>query len=157
MSDFVLRPASTDDASLILEMIRALAVYEKVPDDSFHLTQEIVVRDMFGAACHCNLAFDGPEAVGIVTWFWTYKSFRGQRGLYVEDLYVKPQSRGRGLGRRFLVDLAVRARAAGGHMEWRVLDWNAPAIAFYESLGARLVPEWVDCRLDGASLEKLTS
>jgi GNAT superfamily N-acetyltransferase len=156
MSDFVLRTATIDDAPLIVEMLRDLANYEKVPENGFRLTQEMVLRDMFGAACHCHLAFEDRQAAGIVTWYWTYKSFRGQRGLYVEDLYVKPQFRGRGLGRRFLVDLAARARAAGGHMEWRVLDWNAPAIAFYESLGARLVPEWVDCRLEDAALEKLT-
>ena len=157
MSDFLLRTATADDAPLILEMLRDLAIYEKVPESGFCLTQEIVLRDMFGAACHCDLAFDGRDAAGIVTWFWTYKSFRGRRGLYVEDLYVKPQFRGRGLGRRFLIDLAGRARSAGGHMEWQVLDWNAPAIAFYESLGAKLVPQWVNCRLEGAALEKLTS
>src|SRR6185295_1868314 len=108
------------------------------PENGFGLTQDMVLRDMFGAACYCDLAFDGREAAGIVTWFWTYKSFHGRRGLYVEDLYVKPQFRGRGLGRRFLTELAGRTRAVGGHMEWRVLDCNAPAIACYESLGARL-------------------
>lgn len=157
MNDLILRNATPDDAPLILEMLRDLAIYEKVPEDGFRLTQDIVLRDMFGAACHCELAFEGQVAAGIVTWFWTYKSFRGRRGLYVEDLFVKPQFRGRGLGRRFLVELAGRARAAGGHMEWQVLDWNAPAIAFYESLGARLVPQWVNCRLEGDALEKLTS
>ena len=157
MSDFLLRTATANDAPLILEMLRELAVYEKVPESGFGLTQDIVLRDMFGAACHCDLAFDGRDAAGIVTWFWTYKSFRGRRGIYVEDLYVKPQFRGRGLGRRFLVDLAGRAHAAGGHMEWQVLDWNAPAIAFYESLGARLVPQCVNCRLEGEALEALAS
>ncbi|HKU65795.1 MAG TPA: GNAT family N-acetyltransferase [Rhizomicrobium sp.] len=157
MSNFVLRAATPDDAPLILEMIRELAIYEKVPENDFRLTHDTVLRDMFGAACHCDLAFLGQDAAGIVTWFWTYKSFRGRRGLYVEDLYVKPQFRGQGLGRRFLADLAARARAAGGHMEWRVLDWNAPAIAFYQSLGAKLVPEWVDCRLEDEALETLAS
>jgi GNAT superfamily N-acetyltransferase len=157
MSDFVLRSAAPDDASLILGMLHELAIYEKVPEDEFRLTHDMVLRDMFGAACHCELAFEGQEAAGIATWFWTYKSFRGWRGLYLEDLYVKPQFRGRGLGRRFLVELAGRARGAGGHMEWRVLDWNAPAISFYEGLGAKLVPQWVDCRLEGAALEKLQS
>ena len=157
MSDFLLRTATANDAPLILEMLRELAVYEKVPESGFRLTQDIVLRDMFGAACHCDLAFDGRDAAGIVTWFWTYKSFRGRRGIYVEDLYVKPQFRGRGLGRHFLVDLAGRAHAAGGHMEWQVLDWNAQAIAFYESLGARLVPQWVNCRLEGEALEALAS
>jgi GNAT superfamily N-acetyltransferase len=157
MSDFVLRAATADDAPLILQMLHELAVYEKIPESGFGLTQEIILRDMFGAACHCELAFDGAEAAGIVTWFWTYKSFRGRRGLYVEDLYVKPQYRGRGLGRRFLMELATRARKAGGHMEWQVLDWNAPAIAFYESLGAELRPQWMNCRLEGGALEKLSS
>jgi len=157
MSQFLLRAATQDDAPLILEMLRALAIYEKVPENGFGLTQETVLRDMLGAACHCELAFEGQEAAGIATWFWTYKSFRGRRGLYLEDLYVKPQFRGRGLGRRLLVELAGRARTAGGHMEWRVLDWNAPAITFYEGLGAKLAPEWVDCRLEGAALDKLVS
>ena len=157
MGDFILRAAAPDDASSILEMLRELAIYEKVPDNGFCLTLDRILRDMFGAACHCDLAFQDGAAAGIVTWFWAYKSFRGQRGLYVEDLYVKPQFRGQGLGRRFLSGLASRAREAGGHLEWSVLDWNKPAIAFYESLGARLVLEWVDCRLEGGALEKLTS
>lgn len=157
MRDFVLRTATASDAPLIVEMLRDLAIYEKIPDDAFCLTREMVLRDMFGAACHCDLAFDGEAPAGIVTWFWTYKSFRARRGLYVEDLYVKPQFRGHGLGRRILVALAARARAAGGHMEWQVLNWNAPAIGFYESLGARLVPQWVNCRLEGAALETLAS
>ncbi len=157
MSEFVLRAATQDDASLIVALLRELAVYEKVPEDAFDLTRDAVVRDMLGDACRCELAFQGDEAAGIATWLWTYKSFRGRRGLFVEDLYVRPQFRGRGLGRRFLALLAGRARAADGFLEWRVLDWNAPAIAFYQSLGARLVPEWTDCRLDGAALERLAS
>jgi GNAT superfamily N-acetyltransferase len=155
MSDFVLRTATMHDASLILELLQELARYEKVPENAFHLTRDLVLRDMFGAACQCELAFEGQEAAGIATWFWTYKSFRGQRGLYLEDLYVRPQFRGRGLGRRFLGDLADRARGAGAHMEWQVLNWNAPAIAFYESLGARLAPQWVNCRLEDTALDKL--
>ena len=154
MSDFTLRKAAPGDEPVIQALLTEVAEYEKL-QDRFHLTQSSIARDMFGDACHCDLAFHGDTPAGIVTWFWTYKSFRGRRGLYVEDLYVKPQFRGRGLGRRFLVELAVRARAAGGHMEWRVLDWNASAIAFYESLGAKLVPEWVDCRLEGEALERL--
>ena len=157
MGDFKLRAATPDDAALILEMLRELAAYEKIPESGFSLTTDIVLRDMFGAACQCDLAFAGDEPAGIATWFWTYKSFRGRRGVYVEDLYVRPQFRGQGLGRRFLAALAARSHAAGGHMEWQVLDCNAPAIAFYESLGAKLVPQWVNCRLEGGALEKLTS
>src|SRR5689334_7200123 len=138
MSDFVIRAATPFDAIAIVSLLKELAAYEKLLDH-FTLNEELVQRDMFGAACHCELAFDGAEPVGIATWFWTYKSFRALKGLYMEDLYVKPASRGQGLGRQFLVRLANKARAAQGLMEWRVLDWNAPAIAFYESLGAPLI------------------
>ena len=155
MSDFVIRAAKASDAAAIVSLLKELAAYEKLLDH-FTLNEEAVRRDMFGAACHCDLAFQGEEPVGIATWFWTYKSFRALKGLYLEDLYVKPGCRGRGLGRQILVHLANKARAAQGLMEWRVLDWNAPAIAFYQSLGARLVPEWVDCRLEGPALEQLS-
>jgi diamine N-acetyltransferase len=154
MSDFVIRAAQPSDASAIVALLRELAAYEKLLEH-FTLNEDEVLRDMFGAACHCELAFQNGEPVGIATWFWTYKSFRAVKGLYVEDLYVKPAYRGKGLGRQFLVRLAHEARAAGGLLEWRVLDWNKPAIAFYQSLGARLIPEWVDCRLEGEGLERL--
>jgi len=155
MSDFVIRAATVSDAPAIVSLLKELAGFEKLLDH-FTLNEEQAVRDMFGAACHCELAFFESEPVGIATWFWTYKSFRAVKGLYLEDLYVKPAYRGRGLGRQFLARLAEKARAAHGLMEWRVLDWNKPAIAFYEGLGARLVPEWVDCRLEGAALERLS-
>lgn len=154
MSDFVLRAAIPSDAAAIVALLKELAAYEKLLDH-FTLTEEQVRRDMFGGACHCEIAFQDQDPAGIATWFWTYKSFRALKGLYVEDLYVKPLYRGRGLGRQLLVRLANKARAAQGPMEWRVLDWNKPAIAFYQSLGARLVPEWVDCRLEGPALERL--
>ena len=154
MSDFLIRAAQPSDASAIVALLRELAAYEKLLEH-FTLNEDEVLRDMFGAACHCELAFQNGEPVGIATWFWTYKSFRAVKGLYVEDLYVKPAYRGKGLGRQFLVRLAHEARAAGGLLEWRVLDWNKPAIAFYQSLGARLIPEWVDCRLEGEGLERL--
>jgi len=155
MSDFAIRGAVLSDSAAIVALLREFADFEKL-SDGFSLTEEQVRRDMFGDACQCELAFLGEEAIGIATWFWTYKSFRAVKGLYVEDLYVKPAYRGKGLGRQFLVRLAHEARAAGGLLEWRVLDWNKPAIAFYQSLGARLIPEWVDCRLEGEGLERLT-
>jgi GNAT superfamily N-acetyltransferase len=156
MSEYPIRAATPADAPAIVALLRDLAAYEKM-QDHFALTDEAVRRDMLGAVCHCDLAFAGDEAAGIASWFWTYKSFGAARVLYVEDLYVKPQYRGRGLGRQLLVCLAGRARQANGFLEWRVLDWNEPAIAFYKSLGARLVPEWLDCRLEGTALEKLAS
>ena len=156
MSDFAIRGAVLSDSAAIVALLREFADFEKL-SDGFSLTEEQVRRDMFGDACQCELAFLGEEAIGIATWFWTYKSFRALKSLYVEDLFVRPAFRGQGLGRQFLVQLAQKARAAHGLMEWRVLDWNAPAIAFYQGLGARLAPEWRDCRLEGQALERLAS
>lgn len=156
MSEITFRAATPSDSSAIVALLRELAEYEKILDQ-FFLTEDLVRRDMFGAACHCDLAFDGDEPVGIATWLWTYKSFRAVKCLYLEDIYVRPSHRGRGLGRQFFVRLAQQAKAAQGLMEWKVLDWNAPAIGFYQSLGARLMLEWRDCRLEGAALERLAS
>jgi GNAT superfamily N-acetyltransferase len=155
MNDFVLRTATQADAPVILRLLQELAAYEKAP--LFHLTEIAVRRDMFGAACHCEMASQDGKDAGIATWFWTYKSFRAARYLFVEDLYVKPEFRGRGLGRQLLVHLGLRARQENGFLEWRVLDWNAPAVEFYKSLGATLLPEWITCRLEGVALEKLLS
>jgi len=154
MSDFTLRKAAPGDEPVIRTLLKELAEYEKL-QDRFHLTESAIARDMFGDACHCDLAFQGDAPAGIATWFWTYKSFRGTRGLFVEDLYVRPQFRGQGLGRRFFAHLGSRARQANGFLEWQVLDWNAPSIEFYKSLGANMNPEWITCRLEGQALERL--
>jgi GNAT superfamily N-acetyltransferase len=156
MSDFSIRAAGEADAPVIVSLLRELAVYEKLLD-RFFLTEEIVRRDMLGIACHCELAFLGDTACGIAAWFWTYKSFRARRGLFLEDLYVRPEFRGQGLGKSLLAHLAVKAQAAGGFMEWQVLDWNAPSIAFYQSLGAAPVEDWLTYRLEGEGLERLAS
>jgi GNAT superfamily N-acetyltransferase len=156
MSDFSIRAAEPADAPLILALLRELAGYEKLLDQ-FTLTEEMVRRDMMGSACHCELAFIGDAGCGIATWFWTYKSFRVRRGLFVEDLYVRPDLRGRGLGRSLLARLAAKAKGAGGFLEWQVLDWNAPSITFYQSLGARPVEHWLTYRLEGEGLERLAA
>jgi GNAT superfamily N-acetyltransferase len=156
MSDFTIRAAASADAPLIVSLLRELADYEDLLDH-FALTEDLVQRDMLGSACHCDLVFAAHEPAGIVTWFWTYGSFRGARALYVEDLYVRPDFRGRGLGRRLLALLAGRAREAGGTLQWQVLDWNTPAIEFYKSLGAVLMPEWVNCRLQGEALQRFAA
>ena len=155
MRDLVIRAATPSDAAAIVSLLRELADYEKLLDH-FTLTGADVVRDMFGGACHCDLAFQGGEPVGIATWYWTYKSFRARRGLFVEDLFVRPAVRGRGAGKALLVHLAAKAREAGGFLEWQVLDWNAPSIAFYKSLGAKPWENWLIYRLEGAALERLT-
>jgi diamine N-acetyltransferase len=155
MSNSTIRKAEEIDAPQILALLKDLADYENAPH--FSLSEAAVRRDMFGAACHCTLAFQGEEAVGIATWFWIYMSFRARRGIYVEDLFVRPSHRGRGTGKALLAHLAATARAADGFMEWRVLNWNSRAIAFYESLGAKPVAQWLNYRLEGEALEGLAS
>jgi GNAT superfamily N-acetyltransferase len=154
MGDVTIRAAMPCDAAAIVTLLRELADYEKLLDH-FTLTEDQVARDMFGAACHCDLAFQGGEPVGIASWYWTYKSFRARRGLFVEDLFVRTEHRGRGLGKALLVHLAAKARAAGGFLEWQVLDWNASSIAFYKSLGATPWENWLIYRLEGEALERL--
>jgi GNAT superfamily N-acetyltransferase len=153
MHDLMVRPAEPQDAPAIVALLREMADTVKAP--YFTLTEEAVRRDMFGQACHCDLLFCGGEGAGIATWFWTYKSFRALRGVYVEDLFVRPLHRGRGAGKALLAHLA--AKAAGGFLEWQVLDWNSRAIAFYESLGAKPMAQWLNYRLEGEALEKLVS
>jgi GNAT superfamily N-acetyltransferase len=156
MSDFILRPANAADATTVVALLRELAAYEKLLD-RFSLDEAAVTRDMLGDVCRCDLAFSGQRPVGIATWFWTYKSFGARRGLFVEDLYVRPDFRGRGFGRTLLAHLAAKAHATGGFLEWQVLDWNAPSIAFYKSLGAKPVEQWLNYRLEGDGLERLVS
>jgi GNAT superfamily N-acetyltransferase len=158
LSDIKLRPASPADGALVLALLRELADYEKLLD-KFHLTQDVIVRDMLGpdAVCRCDLLFVGDEPAGITTWFWIYKSFRAARGIFLEDLYVRPEFRGKKLGKLLLANLAKRAHEAGGYVEWQVLDWNTPSIDFYRGIGAELKPEWITCRLDGAELASMAS
>jgi GNAT superfamily N-acetyltransferase len=158
MNDTTLRPASPADAALIFTLLRELADYEKLLG-RFHLTEAVIARDMLGpdAVCKCDMLFVGDEPAGLATWFWIYKSFRAARGIFLEDLYVRPAFRGQGLGKRLLAHLARRAHAADGYVEWQVLDWNTPSIDFYKRIGADLMPEWITCRLDGAQLAEMAS
>ena len=159
VSDFSIRAASAADPPVIMALLRELADYEKLLDE-LHLSEALIARDMLGpdAACRCDIAWKGGEAVGIVVWYWIYRSFRARRGLYLEDLFVRPAFRGHGLGRMLLRHLAATAVTAGADfMDWKVLDWNTPSIEFYRSLGAAQIPDWLDYRLEGAALERLGS
>jgi GNAT superfamily N-acetyltransferase len=156
MSDFSIRAATESDAHLIVSLLRELADYEKL-QNGFLLDEAAAARDMLGAACRSELVFVDGAAVGIAAWFWIYKSFGAARGVYVEDLYVRPGFRGRGLGRALLAHLAAKAHAVGGFMEWQVLDWNTPSIEFYKSLGANSRDNWISYRLTGEALRKLAS
>jgi GNAT superfamily N-acetyltransferase len=158
MSPFSIRPATRGDVALILQFIRALADYEKLPHE-VEATEEQLAATLFPAGetpvAHCVLAFDGSNPVGFALYFFNYSTWLARPGLYLEDLFVKPESRGRGFGKALLLHLAKIANARGcGRMEWAVLDWNQPAIDFYESLGARRMTEWQVCRLAGAALKQ---
>jgi GNAT superfamily N-acetyltransferase len=151
--NFVIRNAAPGDEGAIVALLRELAEFEKLLH-RFHLTQETAARDMMGAACQTDLAFIGGKVVAIATWGWIYKSFAARRGIFLEDLYVQPAHRGHGIGKALLLALAEKARDAGGFLEWQVLDWNAPAIDFYKSLGATMMPDWITCRLEGDALQR---
>ena len=148
------RPATEHDLPVILELIRELAIYEREPD-AVEATVEDLRRDGFGEQprFHVALAEDGGAAVGFALYFFTYSTWQGRPGLHLEDLFVRPSHRGRGLGKALLVELArVAVRRGCGRYQWQVLDWNAPAIDFYERLGARRLGEWLNMRVSGEAL-----
>lgn len=155
----MIRPATPADIPLILEFIRALADYEKLGHE-VEATEEKLRATLFGdkPAAECILAFaDGAAQTpaGFALFFTNYSTFLAKPGLYLEDLFVKPEFRGRGIGKSLLLHLAKLANQRGcGRMEWTVLDWNQPAIAFYESLGAERKLSWQICRLTGPSLQR---
>lgn len=155
----VLRPATPDDAGDIHRLIVALATYEREPD-AVVATPAGLRADLEAGQppFHCLLAEVDGVVVGFALYFFNYSTWRGRPGLYLEDLFVVPELRGRGLGRRLLAGLAEVAVARGcARMDWMVLDWNAPAIAFYETLGARPVSGWTTYRMTGAALERLAA
>jgi diamine N-acetyltransferase len=154
-----IRPATPDDVGLICALIRALADYERLSHEA-----EATPADLCTALfCEhpkvfCDVAEWAGEPVGFALWFYTFSSFRGRHGIYLDDLFVQPGHRGRGLGRALLSHLARRCAAEQlGRLEWAVLDWNAPSIAFYEHLGARQLDGWTVCRLSGDALEALAA
>jgi len=152
-----IRPATPADASVILELIRALAVYEREPD-AVTATEADLLRDGFGASpkFRCVIAQWDEQPAGFAFWFYNYSTWQGRPGLYLEDLFVKPEFRGKGIGKALLLHLAkVASDEHCGRFEWSVLDWNTPAIEFYESLGAKLHREWLRMRVEGEALEKL--
>lgn len=152
-----LRPASAADTAEILALIRELADYERLLHEVDATAQDLHDA-LFGAAprAYCDIAeWDGAVA-GFALWFYNFSTFRGRHGIHLEDLFVRPALRGRGIGRALLAGLAGRCVREGlTRLEWSVLDWNAPSIAFYRSLGAAAMTEWVPHRLTGEALETL--
>ena len=156
-TDFEIRAARLADVPIILELIRDLATYERAPNE-VTATEEQLVDVLFGdkSVAEVLLAFEGKSPVGFAVFFHNFSTWLGRPGLYLEDLFVKPEARGRGYGRALLVELARIARDRGcGRMEWAVLDWNEPAIKFYRSLGAKPMEEWTVFRLTLDGIAKL--
>src|SRR2546430_4073391 len=148
-SNFEIHPARVEDVPIILDLIRDLATYERAPNE-VTATEEQLLDVLFGEkpVAEVLLAFEGKSPVGFAIFFHNFSTWLGRPGLYLEDLFVKPEARGRGYGRALLVDLARIARDRGcGRMEWAVLDWNEPAIQFYKKLGAAPMADWTVFRL----------
>lgn len=151
-----IRPARSTDVGLILTFIRGLAEYEKLLPE-VAATEDKLRATLFPsegrAAAECVLAFWDDAPAGFAIYFTNYSTFLAQPGLYLEDLFVSPHLRGRGIGKALLLHVARLANQRGcGRMEWTVLDWNQPAIEFYESIGAERKREWQICRLTGPTL-----
>lgn len=154
-----IEPATERDIPLILEFVRGLAEYEKHLD-RVEATEERIRKTVFGAepAAQVLFAYENDTAVGFAVFFHTYSTFVGLPGLYLEDLYVKPEARGKGVGRALLRYLARLAVEKGcWRIEWAVLHWNEPAIRFYESLGAVPMDDWNVYRLSGDELDRLAA
>ena len=152
-----IRFATADDASLILTLIRGLAEYERLASEAI-VTAADVRDSLFGdrPAAEVLIAEVGDDAAGFALFFHNYSTFLGRRGLYLEDLFVFPAHRGKGIGRALMARLARLATERNcGRFEWWVLDWNEPAIRFYESLGARAMDDWTVYRLTGEPLARL--
>lgn len=154
-----IRPALPEDARLILDFIRGLAEYERAPEQAI-ATEADILRDGFGSnpKFQCVIAEWDDQPAGFAFYFYNYSTWQGRPGLYLEDLFVYAHFRGKGIGKALLIYLAqVAVRENCGRFQWQVLDWNQPAIDFYESLGAKKLSEWITMRVEGDAIEKLAN
>ncbi|HEY1890721.1 MAG TPA: GNAT family N-acetyltransferase [Steroidobacteraceae bacterium] len=158
MSDTItIRPATRDDVPLVLQFIRDLATYERL-EHQVSASEAQLREALFGERRYAEVVFacSGAEPVGFALFFHNFSTFKGQPGIYLEDLFVRPEARGRGVGKRllsYLARTAVERRCA--RLEWAVLTWNEPSIGFYRSLGALPMDEWKVFRLTGEALASL--
>jgi diamine N-acetyltransferase len=154
-----LRPARESDSALIFALVRELADYEKLSHE-VDATPQVIAAALFGkeSRLYCDIAEWNGEAAGFAVWFLNFSTFRGRHGIYLEDLFVRPAYRGRGIGKTLMARLAQRCLDDGlARFEWSVLDWNTPSIAFYKSIGAQVMDEWKICRLSGPALESFAA
>jgi len=157
MPELEIRSATEDDVPLILSLVYELAEYERLSHEVV-ATEESLRRWLFGErpVAEVLISNHGGEPAGFALFFHSFSTFLGKPGIYLEDLYVKPEFRGAGIGRALLVRLARLAREHGcGRLEWSVLDWNKPAIGFYKRIGASPVSGWTLYRVSGEALEEL--
>ena len=155
MSTFTIRPARPDETGLVLEFIKKLAVYEKCADDV--VADEATLHQSLFVEHFAEVLFGEEDGtvVGFALFFYNFSTFVGRKGLYLEDLFILPEKRGRGYGKRFLKHLAQLAVEQGcGRMEWICLDWNAPALRVYRSIGAVPLSDWTVQRLDETALRR---
>jgi GNAT superfamily N-acetyltransferase len=159
MPEIQILPATAAEAPVVLEMIRELAIYEKL-EHAMTATEEQLRETLFGArpGAEVLLAREDGEWVGFALFFPNYSTFLARPGIYLEDLFVKPHARGRGIGGALLREIARLAVDRGcGRVEWSVLDWNEPSIGFYKKLGAIPMDEWTVFRLTGEALQRAGS
>ncbi len=152
-----IRPARPGEAGLVLSFVRELAEYEKLAHE-VEATEADIADALFCASplLYCDIAEWNGEPAGFQVWFVNFSTFSGRHGIYLEDLFVRPPLRGKGIGKALLVHLAARCVENGwSRLQWSVLDWNAPSIEFYKSLGAVLMDEWTVCKVAGEALKTL--
>lgn len=152
-----IRAATPADAALIFGLIHELAAYERLAHEVV-ATQAQTAQALFGpgARVFCDIAEWEGEPVGFALWFYSFSTFAGRHGIYLEDLFVRPAHRGKGLGKALLAHLAQRCGREGlARLEWSVLDWNTPSIDFYRAQGAELLDVWTRCRVSGEALERM--
>ena len=152
-----IRRARSDEAGLVYTFVRELAEYEKLSHE-VAATEADIGEALFGDSpvLFCDIAEWDGEPAGFAVWFVNFSTFSGRHGIYLEDLFVRPALRGKGIGKALLMHLARQCVANGwSRLQWAVLDWNAPSIEFYKSLGADLMDEWTICRLSGEALARL--
>ena len=153
----LIRRARPDEAGLVLSLVRELADYEKLLHE-VEATEATIGAALFDAnpRLFCDIAEWNGEVAGFAAWFINFSTFSGRSGIYLEDLFVRPAQRGKGIGKALLSNLAKECVANGwSRLQWSVLVWNTPSIEFYKSLGAQLMDEWTVCRVDGPALTAL--